>query len=153
MAWAWDEEWHIDQVRKMDSVAVSLFVEILEGEENGSSIFFSRCRCSVAATFQWAAGRMPLTSRPSITQRKVSPAASEEGGGLEVWLNLLLSILPHVLSRCVGLLGILIFYSMQPPLGGCLFAFQCNAGGCAIVVLWLSTPGRLCLDWRVRSNP
>ena len=36
MAWAWDEEWHIDQVRKMDSVAVSLFVEILEGEEKGS---------------------------------------------------------------------------------------------------------------------
>ena len=35
MAWAWDEEWHIDQVRKMDSVAVSLFVEILEWEENG----------------------------------------------------------------------------------------------------------------------
>ena len=108
MAWAWDEEWHIDQVRKMDSVAVSLFVEILEGEENGSSIYFSRCRCSVAATFQWAAGRMPLTFRPSITQRKVSPAASEEGGELEVCLYLLLSNLPHLLSRCVGLLGILI---------------------------------------------
>ena len=49
-------------------------------EKMASQYSSSDDRCLVAATSQWVAGLMPLTSQRSITQRKASPAVSEGEG-------------------------------------------------------------------------